>query len=218
MRSCKKVSVLMGIYNCESTLDDAILSIVNQTYQNWELIICDDGSTDRSLDIARKWKKKEPRIILLKNSNNQGLNKTLNHCLCRATGEYIARMDGDDVCVPERFEKQVQYLEGQSDYAIVSSEMYFFDEDGVWGKNNKDLYPSIEQVVCGTPICHAPVMMRKECMDYVQGYTEDVHMLRVEDTNLWIKLYAAGYRCCNILEPLYGMRNDKNAVNRRKYR
>ena len=61
-------------------------------------------------------------------------------------------------------------------------------------------------------------MMRKACMDKVNGYTEDVRMLRVEDVNLWIKLYAAGYRCYNIQEPLYRMRNDKNAFNRRKYK
>lgn len=214
----KKISVLMGIYNCETTLEQAVQSIQNQTYTNWELILCDDGSTDGTYELASELAKNDSRIILLKNEHNCGLNKTLNNCLKAATGDYIARMDGDDDCDPRRFEIQVDYLESQNEYDIVSSAMIFFDENGEWGRNHVKEYPEAGDVVKGSPICHAPVMMRKECMDRVQGYTEDARMLRVEDVNLWIKLYAAGYRCYNIQEPLYRMRNDKNAFNRRKYK
>lgn len=212
-----KISVLMGIYNCENTLEQAIGSILNQTYKNWELILCDDGSTDNTYLVAKKLAQKDSRIKLLKNEKNCGLNITLNHCLKNADGEYIARMDGDDECVPDRFERQVSFLNSQHKFDIVSSEMIFFDENGDWGKNSVMKYPQSKDVVTGSPICHAPVMMRKKCMVDVNGYTEDTKMLRVEDVNLWIKLYAKGYRCYNIQEPLYKMRNDKNALNRRKY-
>ena len=214
----KKISVLMGIYNCESTLERAVCSIQKQTYTNWELILCDDGSTDRTYDIAKELANEDNRLILLKNDRNRGLNHTLNRCLKEATGDYIARMDGDDDCLQERFEKQIAFLNKHLEYAIVSSPMIFFDETGEWGENHVPERPTAEQVVTGSPICHAPVMMRKECMDEVDGYTEDIRMLRVEDVNLWIKLYAAGYRCYNIQEPLYCMRNDQNALNRRKYK
>lgn len=213
-----KISVLMGIYNCSNTLAQAVESIRKQTYTNWELILCDDGSSDTTYQVAEELAKKDDRIILIANEKNCGLNFTLNHCLQYATGDYIARMDGDDESVADRFEKQVRFLEEQTEYAIVSSPMIFFDENGEWGKNTVKQYPTKEDVVAGSPICHAPVMMRKECMDAVGGYTVDKRMLRVEDVNLWIKLYAAGYRCYNIQEPLYRMRNDKNALNRRKYR
>lgn len=213
-----KISVLMGMYNCENTLSQAIKSIQRQTYSNWELILCDDGSIDNTYQIAKSFAENDNRIILLKNKDNCGLNITLNKCLKKATGKYIARMDADDDCDPKRFEKQINFLKSQNKYAIVSSAMTFFDENGKWGRNYVKEYPLPEDVVSGSPICHAPAMMRKECLDEVQGYTEDKHMLRVEDVNLWIKLYVAGYRCYNIQEPLYYMRNDKNALNRRKFK
>lgn len=214
----KKISVLMGIYNCASTLEEAVWSIHSQTYTNWELILCDDGSTDDTYQEAERLAAIDQRIVLLKNPENQGLNYTLNNCLAHASGDYIARMDGDDTCLPERFEKQVAFLEAHPEFDIVSTPMILFDESGEWGRTKAKEYPTPEDVVCGSPICHAPVMMRKACMDAVGGYTVDKRMLRVEDVNLWIKLYAAGFRCYNLSEPLYRMRNDQNALNRRKYR
>ena len=212
-----KISVLMGIYNCADTLAQAVASIRNQTYTNWELILCEDGSSDNTYEVARALAEQDHRIVLLRNEKNLGLNATLNRCLAAATGEYVARMDGDDDCVPDRFEKQVALLETRPEYDITSCPMILFDENGEWGKTSVPEYPSPEQVVSGTPISHAPVMLRRSCMLAVGGYTEDPRMLRVEDVNLWIKLYGAGYRCCNIQEPLYRMRNDQNALNRRKY-
>lgn len=213
-----KVSILMGIYNCASTLEDAVASILAQTYTNWELILCDDGSSDDTFAVASRLAAKDSRIILLRNAKNCGLNKTLNNCLTVATGEFIARMDGDDTCSPDRFSKQVAFLRSQTDYQIVSSWMSLFDETGEWGITQKPESPKSGDVVSGSPICHAPVMMYKYCMDAVGGYTEDKRMIRVEDVNLWIKLYAAGFRCYNIQEPLYQMRNDRAALSRRKYR
>lgn len=212
-----KISVLMGIYNCAETLEQAVQSIRNQTYTNWELILCEDGSTDNTYDVARALAAKESRIVLLRNERNLGLNATLNRCLTVATGDYIARMDGDDDCLPERFEKQIGFLMEHPEFQITSCPMRLFDENGEWGQTTVPEYPNAEEVVKGTPISHAPVMLRKECMDAVGGYTEDSRMLRVEDVNLWIKLYSVGYRCYNIQEPLYRMRNDQDALNRRKY-
>ena len=212
-----KISVLMGIYNCADTLEQAVASIQNQTYTNWELILCEDGSSDNTYKIAQSLAAEDDRIVLLRNERNMGLNATLNRCLLVATGDYIARMDGDDDCVPERFERQLDLLEHHPEFQITSCPMKLFDESGEWGQTTVPEYPSPEDVVSGTPISHAAVMLRKECMDAVGGYTVDKRMLRVEDVNLWIKLYAAGYRCHNIQEPLYRMRNDQNALNRRKY-
>lgn len=218
MKNNPKISVIMGIFNCENTLEEAIISIKNQTYKNWELIMCDDGSTDNTFEIAKKIINNDSRMILIKNETNLGLNKTLNNCLKLASGEYIARMDADDKCCSERFEKQIKFLESQNQFLIVSCPMKFFDSDGFWGQSHVKKMPTCEDIVIGSPIHHAPVMMKKECIDNVNGYTENKKMLRVEDVNLWIKLYTAGYRCFNLDEPLYYMRNDKNALNRRKYK
>lgn len=212
-----KISVLMGIYNCADTLVQAVESIQHQTYTNWELILCEDGSTDHTYRVAKKLADQDSRIILLRNERNLGLNATLNRCLAVASGKYVARMDGDDDCLPERFEKQVTFLESHPQFQITSCPMVLFDESGEWGQTSVPECPTPEEVVSGTPISHAPVMMLKSAIDAVGGYTEDTRMLRVEDVNLWIKLYAAGYRCYNLQESLYRMRNDQNALNRRKY-
>lgn len=211
------ISVLMGIYNCAGTLEQAVASIQNQTYTNWELILCDDGSTDHTYETAQALAAEDSRILLLRNPQNLGLNQTLNHCLAAAAGDYIARMDGDDDCVPERFETQLALLERHPEFQITSCPMKLFDETGEWGQTALPEFPTPEDVVVGTPISHAAVMLRRECMDAVGGYTVDKRMLRVEDVDLWIRLYAAGYRCCNLQQPLYRMRNDQNALNRRKY-
>ena len=129
-----KISVIMGIYNCDKYLDDAIKCILNQTYSDWELIMCDDGSSDQTYEIAKNYEYAFPhKVKVLKNKINKGLNYTLNKCLEEAKGEYIARMDGDDLCSTKRFEKEVEVLENRKDISIVSTQMEYFDENGVWG-------------------------------------------------------------------------------------
>lgn len=214
----KTVSIIMGIYNCEATLAEAIDSILNQTFTDWELIMCDDASSDSTMEIAKDYAAKHKNIKIIANSRNRGLNYTLNHCLKYAKGKYIARMDGDDISEPTRFEKQVDFLEKHPETAIVSSTMTCFDENGVWGQTTAIEWPTREDFAKRTPFAHAPSMVRKEAFDAVKGYTVDKRLLRVEDYDLWIRMYAAGYRGANILEPLYRVRDDQNAKNRRKFK
>lgn len=214
-----KVSVIMGIYNCEATLPEAIDSILSQTYTNWELIMCDDGSTDETLNVAYRYRDREPeRIIVLKNDRNQGLNRTLNRCLAQAKGAYIARMDGDDISLPERLEKEAAFLDAHPEYAIVSCPMIYFDENGDWGRGTAVSFPKKQDFVTGTPFCHAPCMVRAEAYRAVGGYSEDPRTLRAEDYYLWFCMYAKGFRGGNLPEPLYKMRDDENAYKRRKFR
>ena len=217
MDTSKKISILMGIYNCDSTLCEAIDSIINQTYSNWEFIICDDGSKDNSYNIAKSYEKADPkRFKVIQNSENRGLNATLNRCLEMATGEYVARMDGDDICDPMRLQKEVEFLNNHPEYAIVSTHMTTFDSDGEWGCIKTLEYPQIKDFPTQVPMfCHAPCMIRRNAFIDVKGYTEDKKLLRVEDYHLWFKFYAKGYRGYNIQEPLYKMRDDRNALHRR---
>lgn len=213
-----KISVIMGIYNCGNTLAEAIDSILNQTFTDWELIMCDDGSTDDTYEIAKSYADLYPdRIVLIRNSKNCGLNHTLNNCLHIAKGEFIARMDGDDTCLPERFAVEVAELTGNPEIAIVSTDMGYFDESGIWGSCSRPDYPTPNDFMHGTPFCHAPCMVRKEAYDQVCGYTENKWLLRVEDYHLWLKMYAAGFRGKNIHQELYYMRDDRNAYSRRKF-
>ena len=215
-----KVSILMGIYNCAPTLREAVESILSQTFTDWELILCEDGSRDDTYAIAQEYRRAHPdRIILLRNEKNMGLNHTLNRCLQAASGEYCARRDGDDLSLPDRFEKQVAFLDAHPEYAIVSTPMIFFDEQGEWGRNQMIERPQRDDFIHHSPVhCHAPCMIRREAYLAVGGYTEDLRMLRFEDVNLWYKLYAAGYQGYNLSEPLYMMRDGREAAGRRGLR
>lgn len=117
------ISVLMGIYNCADTLEEAVECIINQTYTNWELILCDDCSTDNTSEVAAILAERDKRIVLLKNKTNMTLAPTLNKCLDVAQGKYVARMDGDDICSKDRFENEMLFLENHPEYALVSCQM-----------------------------------------------------------------------------------------------
>ena len=220
MDTSKKISILMGIYNCASTLREAIDSIIAQTYDNWEFIICDDGSKDESYAIAQEYAAKDPkRFRILQNERNMGLNHTLNRCLAAATGEYVARMDGDDLCEADRFEKEAAFLNEHPEYAIVSCHMTMFDESGTWGIVKTKETPQVRDFPTTVPMfVHAACMIRREAFLDVDGYTEDERLLRVEDYHLWYKFYAKGYRGYNLPEALYHMRADRNATHRRSAR
>lgn len=215
-----RISVIMGIYNCAPTLSEALDSLLAQTYQCFKVILCDDGSKDDTVRIAQKYVNAYPdKFILIRNEKNMGLNYTLNHCLEYADTEYVARMDGDDISLPNRFEKEVGFLDSHPDIAIVSTPMIYFDEAGdfrIGGGGNR--YPQKENFIKGTPFCHAPCMVRREAYQAVGGYTVDQKLLRVEDYHLWFKMYSKGYRGYILSEPLYKMRDDRNAVSRRTWR
>lgn len=209
----------MGIYNCAPTLPEAIDSILAQTYPNWELILCDDGSADDTYCVAAEYRDRYPeKIILLQNEKNMGLNHTLNRCLAAATGEYIARMDGDDISLPQRFEREAAFLDQHLEYAIVSTPMIYFDAKGEWGAGTAKEKPEPADFAAGTPFCHAPCMVRAEAFRAVCGYSTDRRTLRAEDYDLWFRLYAAGYRGYNLETPYYKMRDDENAYHRRKFK
>ena len=212
-----RISVLMGIYNCASTLIEALDSLYAQTYQDFKIILCDDGSQDDTYEVAQKYAQEHDNIVLISNRENKGLNYTLNRCLEYADTEYCARMDGDDISLPTRFEKELEFLDTHPEYSIVSCPMQYFDENGVFRVGNEGGEPEITSFVKESPFCHAPCMVRTEAYKKVCGYSVSPKLLRVEDYHLWVKLYSFGYRGYNIQEYLYMMRDDRNAVNRRTW-
>lgn len=214
-----RVSVIMGIYNCADTLSEAIDSILNQTFEDWKLIMCDDGSIDSTYEIAQSYKNRYPdKIVLLKNKKNIGLNSTLNRCLQQVETEYVARMDGDDISLINRFQEEVSFLDSNPSFSIVSTPMIYFDDEGEWKRGRGTGEVNVNDVAKGTPFCHAPCMVRKGAYDSVGGYSEDKKWLRVEDYNLWVKMLAKGYKGYVLENPLYMMRDDRNAKKRRKYK
>ena len=216
-----KVSVLMGIYNCETTLSESIDSILAQTYPNWELILCDDCSTDGTYALAKTYAEQYPeKIILLRNETNSRLAFSLNRCLEKTTGKFVARMDGDDKCVPERFEKQIDYLLAHPDAVLVGTAMQRFYNDGSFGavdacRPEPDKFTPHHN---GPTFNHATILAYKSVFDALGGYTVSPRTVRGQDRDLWFRFFAAGYKGVNMPDPLYLVREDVEAIRRRTFR
>lgn len=212
-----RITVLMAIYNCAPTLQEAIDSLYAQTYNNFKLVLCDDASTDNTYEIAKQYAEKHDNIVLIQNEKNMKLAYSLNRCLEYADTEYVARMDGDDISLPTRFEKQIKFLDNHPEYAVVSSPMIYFDETGDWGFGKSNPIPDKNSFKKGAPHTHAPAMIRTAVMKEIDGYTDTKRTVRVEDYYLWYKIYKAGYQGYNLQEHLYKMRDDRNAMARRTF-
>lgn len=208
----------MGIYNCASTLQEALDSLYAQTFQDFEIVLCEDGSKDDTYAVALENQRQHANIVLLRNEHNLGLNATLNKCLAVAKGEYIARMDGDDISLPTRFGKQVVFLDEHPEYAVVSAPIIYFDENGEFRRGKGKGEVVARDFVHGSPVCHAPCMARAEVFRSVGGYSVDDWLLRAEDYHLWFKIFAAGHKLYMMDECLYKMRDDRSATIRRNWR
>lgn len=212
-----KVSIIMGIYNCESTLKDSIESIINQTYTNWELIMCDDCSKDKTFEIAQYYKNKyNDKIILLKNESNLTLGPTLNRCLKYASGKYIARQDGDDLSHRDRLKIQVNFLEKNCEYDLVGTNMISFDNNGENGIHRKVREANKENYLkYGVIFYHATIMMKSSTMKNLGGYSDKWYTIQAEDFELWARFIEQNYKGINIDENLYYVREDIDAYKRR---
>ncbi len=216
--SCQKVSIIMGIYNCQNTLNEAIQSILSQTYQNWEFIICDDCSTDNTYEIAERYAELYPdKITLIRNSENLKLASTLNKCLKIVTGHYIARMDGDDISLPQRLEKQVEFLNDHREYDLVGTQMISFDESGDVGVKFISEKPNKYHLGLTTPFAHATIMARKYVYDRLNGYRIAKEIRRCEDVDLWFRFFYEGFTGYNLQIPLYKVRETVDDFKRRSF-
>lgn len=214
----KKISVIMAVHNCEKTVDKAIQSIMDQTYTDWVMIICDDGSTDNTLSVVKGYEEKYPdKFKVIQNEGNKKLPYSLNHCLKYVETELVARMDGDDWSTPERFEKQVAFLEANPDVVLVGTGVAVSDGVNQIGSIIKTPTPTKETMLTQNAFSHASIMTYKWVYDALGGYSLDPTVLRVEDVDLWCRFLAAGYVGHNIPDELYVILEDANAVRRRSF-
>lgn len=209
----------MAIYNCEDTLAEALDSLLNQTYQGFKVILCDDCSDDNTFTIAQNYLKRYPdKFTLLQNEVNSKLPFSLNRCLEFADTEYVARMDGDDISKPDRFRTQIDFLDSHPEYDLVSTAMDYFDENGVFKTSKVISTPDKKDFIGSTPHAHAPVMIRTSVLKSVGGYTVKRWTQRGQDVHLWAKIYSNGGKGFNLSQPLYMMRDDKAAFKRRSFK
>ena len=194
-----KVTVLMPVYNGEKYLVEAVESILNQTFRDFEFIIINDGSTDSTREILESYH--DPRIVLVQ-QENRGLIPTLNRGLSMARGEYVARQDCDDVSLPQRLEHQVRFLDANPDVALVGTHYFVMTPARVVRTVHRPPCADLHirwTMLLGSPCAHPSVMFRRKAVQAVGGYDEG--FIHAEDYELWSRL-ARQFKLANIPNPL----------------
>ncbi|SBV94381.1 conserved hypothetical protein [uncultured Dysgonomonas sp.] len=210
MTKTPTISVILPVYNAERYLYDSINSILNQTYADFELIVINDGSTDASKEIINKID--DSRLVYIENEKNLGLIETLNKGLYLAKGKYIARMDADDISMPNRFEVQVNFLERNNGYIICSANRIAFSEECDKKHISKlpidDLAIRLHSIF-STPFTHPCTMFLKDVIIKNELHYDSEYKY-AEDYEFWINVlkYGKGY---NIIQPLLYYRNTPNS-------
>ena len=204
------ITVLMPAYNVEKYIEEAITSVLQQTFSDFELVIVNDGSTDMTENIIKVFN--DPRIILI-NQPNQGVAAALNKGLKIAKGDYIARFDADDICMPKRFSIQLGFLLNHPDYIIIGSDVDYIDMHNEFVFSYTSSYYTNEEIQLNKlktcPFIHSNVLFRKDAVINVGGY--NIHAHTFEDHLLWQKILATG-KGCNLSEKLLKVRLNPNSI------
>lgn len=206
-----KVSIALPLYNGEATILSSITSIVLQSYQNWELIVLDDGSTDNGPEIVKAIA--DPRIRFVQDNSNRGISFRLNQALELATGKYFARMDADDIAFPERIERQVHFMESRPDIDLVATEILVFGNDG-------DVKGRVRGKECHDDITRKPwngfYMPHPTWLGHIEWFRRHGYRTsadKAEDQDLLFRAYLVSRFAC-IPEVLLGYRQDTRSLTK----
>jgi len=211
------VSVVMAVYNCEQYLEEAVESILRQTFADFEFIIFDDGSTDGSGEWLEAKAKEDPRIRLIR-QENIGLTKALNRGLTLARGEFVARMDADDIALPQRFQLQVGRFNADPELVLLGSEVEMTDKDGLELGSRGTPLTHVEirkQLLAGNggAVTHPVAMFRTESARLVGGYDE--RMTTTQEVDFFLRLSEVG-KVANLPETLLFWRQHNDSSNHRR--
>lgn len=196
-----KVSAIMSVYNGEKYLRKAIESILTQTFEDFEFIAINDGSADSTPKMLAGYEEKDPRIKVI-HQCNLGLTRSLNKGIQMAQGEYVARLDADDVALPERLEKQLQFMEDNPHVGVLGTAYYEIDAHGqIVGKKVFPLRDGElrKALIRYNPLFHGSAMIRRTVFERVGLYNES--FLRSQDYELWFRV-AKHFKLANLAEPL----------------
>lgn len=219
MKKAPQISVIMSVYNQKKPeqLDAAIQSVLQQTYTDFEFIIYNDGSDAEVSAHLQKYIKVDKRIRLIEDEVNRGLAYSLNACIDVAEGKYLARMDDDDICDPDRFMVQYDYMERHPEIAYIGCNAKLMDEKGVWGIRQMPEYPDEKSFLRYSPFIHPTVMIRREVLENENGYNASKETLRCEDYELFMRLWKRGYKGHNIQLDLLSYREERASYKKRKF-
>ena len=205
----------MPVYNAEEFVKEAITSILGQTHKNFEFIIINDGSTDRSLEIIKNYLVKDKRIIII-SRENRGLVSSLNEGFKNAKGKYIARMDADDISLPERFENQVRIMEDER-LDICGGTYFRIRSSGERIKINST--PQTHDLctlslISKVPFAHSTVMIRKEFLEKHNLFYGQSDFKKAEDLDLWVRMHEKGAKFGNTSTPILNYRISNNSLSK----
>lgn len=203
------ISIVMPVYNAQAYLNDSIPSILGQTFADFELIVIDDGSTDNSREIVRRYMEKDDRIILQENTHD--FIRSLNTGIEIARGKYIARMDADDIMLSHRLETQFQYMETNCEIDVCGSWMECFGAVPyvvVMQQKHEDI---VSGMLLNSQMCHPTIIMRKSSLSKLPFFPNlyNSEFIYAEDYKLWTDLAMAGLRFANIMEVLLKYRQSE---------
>jgi glycosyltransferase involved in cell wall biosynthesis len=213
------ISVLIPAYNSERYLRAAVQSILEQTYREFELIAVDDGSTDRTTPILQEFAGRDPRVRVISRPNT-GIAGALNDGLAAARGEFIARMDADDIALPQRFERQLAYMREHPDCVLLGSRVTLVDpyDTPLWDTDQATDHKEIESWLLearGWALIHPAVMMRTDAVRRIGGYRSDY--VPIEDMDLFLRLLDTGGRLANLPDVLLHYRQHPTSANHTRF-
>jgi len=202
------VSVIMSTFNSAATVGQAVASILGQSFDNFEFLVVNDGSTDKTDGILAGFS--DPRLRILHNADNIGLTRSLNKAISASCGRYIARQDADDVSMPERLRKQTEFLDEHRDVALLGTSRATLNDAGkILSTTILPAEPDFRRLLKSNCLVHGSIMVRREVMVELGGYNEDFR--QSQDYELWLRI-AKNHRIMNLQEPLYGVRRHSERV------
>jgi len=214
MNSLPKISVIMSVYNEEKYLKDSIESILNQTFKDFEFLIINDSSIDNSLNIIKSYK--DPRIRVINNSKNIGLSKSLNIGLQHAQGQYMARMDADDISLPNRLEEQLKFLEINKDITLIGCQVELIDENnqiiGYKKSRPKDFDIVKFWIITKNPFIHSTFFLKMEEIKKINGYNEKYKYS--QDFEICSRLIEKKYKIVNMPSYLLKFRRHNKSITK----
>ena len=197
-----EISVIMSVYNGETYLEEAIRSVINQTFKNWELVVINDCSTDSTTEILERLASEDERIKVHTNEVNLRLPTSLNKAISLSTGKYIARMDADDICIPDRFEKQYKFMEEHKDIALSSCRFMtvkngVYASGGAGGRCDNEAIKAM--LLVANPILHPGVIAKAEVL---KKFNYDTTLTCTEDLELWTRMVMGNQKMAILPECL----------------
>lgn len=207
------ISIIMPAYNSEAYIEDAINSVIDQTYQNWELIVIDDGSIDDTAAMVEKFQSKDSRIVFIKNGKNRGVSATRNRAISLARGSWIAFLDSDDKWDQTKLEKQMKYAKELSAKFVFTGSSYINEDNkpypGIFEVPEKITYRELRHhnvIPCSS------VLVKKHFFEKIKMEKDEIH----EDYAVWLRILQTGICAYGINQPLLIYRISKKSKSGNK--